>query len=189
MPRRTRAARICENGRPSALAQASAPPRFSRSREPVRTHPSLLFNFEQSQKRLLRQLHPPDLLHPLLAFLLFFEQFPLARDVAAITFGSNILAQRLNGLARDDLAADGSLNRHFEHLAWDDLAHLLAQRTTPFVRLVTMHDYREGVHDLAVNAKVQFNQRTGAEVQKLIVKRRVAAAHRLQSIVKVEHHL
>src|SRR3954462_8055504 len=77
----------------------------------VRAHP------ENGEERLLRDVHFADPLHALLAFLLFLEQLPLARDVAAVTLGQHVLAHRLDGLARDDAAADGGLNRNLEHLA------------------------------------------------------------------------
>src|SRR5208282_5408915 len=147
---------------------------------------ALLPDLEQGQKSLLRNLDPPDLFHPLLAFLLLLEQLAFPRDIAAVTLGGDVLAQRLNGFARDNLGADRGLNRDFEHLAWNQLAHFLAQRPAPFVSLVAMHDYRKRVHHLAVNSNVQFNQRPGTKVQKLVVQRRVTAAHRFQPIVKVE---
>src|SRR5271168_5632593 len=138
---------------------------------------ALLPDLEQGQESLLRNLDAPDLFHPLLAFLLLLEQLSFPRDIAAVTFGGDILAQRLDGFARDNLGADRGLNRDFEHLARDQLAHLFAQRPAPFVGLVAMHDYRKRVDDLAVDPYVQFNQRPGTEVQKLVVQRGVAAAH------------
>src|SRR5581483_9793273 len=45
-------------------------------------------------------------LHALLAFLLLLEELALAADVAAVALGKHVLAQRRNGLARDDLIAD-----------------------------------------------------------------------------------
>src|SRR5271166_1123343 len=149
---------------------------------------ALLPDLEQGQESLLRNLDSPDLFHPLLAFLLLLEQLTFSRDVAAVTFGGDVLTQRLDRFARDNLGADRGLNRDFEHLAWNQLAHLFAQRAAPFVGLVAMHDNRKGVHHLAVNPNIQFNQRTGTEVQKLVVQRRVAAAHRFQAIVKVEDY-
>src|SRR5260370_5508656 len=147
---------------------------------------ALLPNLEQGQESLLRNLDAPDLFHPLLAFLLLLEQLSFSRDIAAVTFGGNVLAQRLDGFARDNLGADAGLNRHFEHLARDQFAHLFAQRPAPFVSLVAMHDYRKRVDHLALDPNIQFNQRPSPEFQKLVVQRSVAPAHRFQPIVKVE---
>src|ERR1039457_5704705 len=107
---------------------------------------ALLPDLEQGHESLLRNLDPSHLLHPLLAFLLLLEQLPLSRDIAAVPLGGDVLAQRLHGFPRDNLGADPGLNRHFEHLAWNQLAHLFAQRPAPFVGLVAMHDYRKRVH-------------------------------------------
>src|SRR5271170_6522250 len=147
---------------------------------------ALLPDLEQGEESLLRNLDAPDLFHPLLAFLLLLEQLAFSRDVAAVTLGGDVLAQRLDGFARDNLGADRGLDRDFEHLARYQFAHLFAQRPPPFVGLVAMHDNRKRVHHLAVNPYIQFNQRPRPEVQKLIVERRVAAAHRFQPIVKVK---
>src|SRR5579863_8130180 len=78
-------------------------------------------NLEHRQERLLRDLHAAHALHPLLAFLLLLEELAFARDVAAVALRQNILAHRLDGLARDHLVSDCRLQRHFEHLAWNQL--------------------------------------------------------------------
>src|SRR5580704_3920930 len=147
---------------------------------------ALLPDLQQGQESLLRNLDAPDLFHPLLAFLLLLEQLSFPRDIAAVTLGGDVLAQRLDGFPRDNLGAYPGLNRDFEHLARDQLAHLFAQRPAPFVSLVAMHDYRKRVYHLAVDPNIQFNQRPCPEVQKLVVQRRVAAAYRFQAIVKIE---
>ena len=64
--------------------------------------------------------------HPLLAFLLLFQQLLLTGDVAAVALGENVLAQRLDGLPGDDLAADGGLNGDFKLGAGDVLLQLFA---------------------------------------------------------------
>src|SRR5687768_17021630 len=72
---------------------------------------------EHREKRLLGDLDPADLLHSLLAFLLLLEQLALARDVAAVALGCDVLAHRLDRLARDHAAADGGLDRDLVELA------------------------------------------------------------------------
>src|SRR5262245_55888508 len=72
-------------------------------------------HFEHGEKRFLWNLHLPDALHPLLAFLLLFEQFALACNVAAVTLGQHVLAHGLDRLSRDDASADGSLAGTLEH--------------------------------------------------------------------------
>ena len=64
---------------------------------------------EHGQKRFLRNVDLPHPLHALLAFLLLLEQFPLARDIAAIALRENVLAHGRNRLTRDDLISDCGL--------------------------------------------------------------------------------
>src|SRR5579872_3149263 len=101
----------------------------------------LLFgsHLEHCQKSLLRNLYPPDALHSFLAFFLLFKQLSLARDVAAITLGEDVLSQRLHRLACDHAAPDRRLNRNFEHLSRNQLAHLRRQRTPAFVGRIAMY--------------------------------------------------
>src|SRR5258708_27320391 len=69
----------------------------------------------------LRDFHPADRLHPLLALLLPLQQLALAADVTAIALGEDVLAQRPDVLAGDDARAAGRLHRHLEPLARDEL--------------------------------------------------------------------
>jgi hypothetical protein len=75
-------------------------------------------------------LHPPDLLHLLLALLLLFPELALARDIAAIALGGDILGDGAQGLPRDDLAADGGLDGDLELLHRDDLEQGRAENLT-----------------------------------------------------------
>ena len=68
------------------------------------------FEAEDRQERLLRDLDAPDLLHALLALFLLLEELALAADVAAVALGGDVLAQGLDRLAGDDLAADRRLD-------------------------------------------------------------------------------
>src|SRR3546814_11066610 len=69
----------------------------------------------------LRVLHVADLAHALLAGLLLFQQLPLAGDIAAVALRRHVLAQGGDGLARDHLPADGSLDGALEELARDEI--------------------------------------------------------------------
>src|SRR5215211_9562608 len=88
---------------------------------------------EDGEERVLRDLDAADLLHPLLALLLALEQLALARDVAAVALGGDVLAEGLHGLAGDDLRAYGGLDRHVVLLARDLLAQLLRERLAELV--------------------------------------------------------
>src|SRR3954464_12673739 len=63
-------------------------------------------DLQHREKRLLRNLDRPDLLHALFSFLLLFEELAFARDVAAIALREHVLAQRLDAGARYDLRPD-----------------------------------------------------------------------------------
>ena len=83
------------------------------------------------------------MLHPLLAFLLLLEQLALARDVAAVALGGHVLAQRLDGLAGDDLAADRGLERDLELVRGRSASELAQNRPAAPSRLVAVTDDAE----------------------------------------------
>ena len=76
--------------------------------------------FQNLDKCLLRDIDASDLLHALLALFLFFEEFALARDIAAVAFRKNILPQRPDRFTGDDFAADRRLHRHLELMLRDE---------------------------------------------------------------------
>src|SRR5258705_8600451 len=114
-----------------------------------------LATLEDGEEGLLRNLHPPDLLHALLPLLLLLEELLLPRDVAAVALRGDVLPHRLHGLARDHLGADGGLDRDLEHLARDQAAEALAEVTPPEIRTVAVDDAREGVDRIAVDQDVE----------------------------------
>src|SRR2546425_4758115 len=75
---------------------------------------------QHGNERFLGNVHLSDLFHPFLAFLLFFPKLAFAGDIAAVTFRRNIFRQRFDRLPRDDLTADGRLDRNLEKLLRDD---------------------------------------------------------------------
>src|SRR3984893_7273347 len=91
--------------------------------------PSAVAHLEGGDEGGLRDLDLAELAHPLFAFLLLFEELALAGHVAAIAFGEHVLAQRLDGLARDNAAADRRLDRDLKKLARDQILQSLAQGT------------------------------------------------------------
>jgi hypothetical protein len=64
---------------------------------------------KDSEEGFLRDIDATDAFHPLLAFLLFFQQLALAADVAAVAFGDDVLPDGRNCFPRHDLAADRGL--------------------------------------------------------------------------------
>src|SRR5215470_6835518 len=70
---------------------------------------SFFSNLENGEEGFLRDLDAADRLHALLARLLLLEELALARDVSTVALRQDVLAQRLDRLARDDLSADRGL--------------------------------------------------------------------------------
>src|SRR5579862_482462 len=98
-------------------------------------------HLQHRQEGLLRDLHAAHPLHPLLAFLLLLQQFALTADVTAVALGEHILAHGRDRFAGNDLVADGGLQRHFEHLPRDQLAHALDQQLATLVGHVLVYDH------------------------------------------------
>src|SRR5438067_1023875 len=102
-------------------------------RSPWIEMPSLFLPHPQRRNEsLLRDGHAPILAHPLLPLLLLVQQLPLPRNIPAIAFRRDVLAQRRDRLPRDDLAADRGLDGDLEEVAGDEvlqsLAHVAAAR-------------------------------------------------------------
>ena len=131
-------------------------------------------------------MHRAELPHSLLALFLLFQQLFLSADVAAVALCQHVLAHRLDGFTRDDLAADGRLNRNLEHLPRDDVFELLADGTPAPVRLVAVDDDGERVADFAVEQNIQLDQLALAVVLEFVVERGVSAAAALNLVKKVE---
>ena len=120
--------------------------------------PRLFFiQLEHRHKRFGRQLYRAEAAHLFLAFLLLFEQLFLSGDVAAVALGEDILAHRLDGLARDDLSADRRLNRNLKQLTRNVLLELLADAAGASVCLLAVRDERQRVHSVAVEQQINLN--------------------------------
>src|ERR1700758_3960446 len=92
-----------------------------------------LVNLQDREKRFLRDLDRAHLLHPLLSLFLLLEQLALARHVAAVALGGDVLAQRADRFAGDHFRADRGLDHDLEQLPRDQLAQLLGDLLAPFV--------------------------------------------------------
>ena len=79
-------------------------------------------HLQHGQERFLRNVHAADALHAPLAFFLLLQQLAFTRNIAAVAFRQDVFAYGADGLARDDAAADGRLQRHFKHLPRDQFA-------------------------------------------------------------------
>src|SRR6185312_10971661 len=148
---------------------------------------SLATHFQHREEGFLRNLYVSELLHALLAFFLFLEELALAADVAAIALRQHVLAQRLDGRARNDGATDGGLHGDFEHLPRDELLHLVDELAAAMVGGLAVRDDRQRIHLVAVDEDIELHEWRRLEARELVVERGVAAARGLQAIEEVEH--
>ena len=110
----------------------------------------LFIKLEDCKESLGRYLNGSELAHFLFAFLLLFKQLFLSRDIAAVALCKNILAHGLDGLASDDLAADGGLNGYLEKLTGDIILELFAQLPRSGIGLVLVRNEAESIDLIAV---------------------------------------
>ena len=106
----------------------------------------------------MRNLDLPDPFHPFFPFFLFLEKFSLARDVAAVALGEDVLAQRFDGFTGDHAISDRGLQGNFEHLAGDELLHLFHEHFAARVGFLAMHDQRKRVERLTIDQNVHLDQ-------------------------------
>src|SRR5690606_16176387 len=90
---------------------------------------------------------------------------------------------------RDDLVADGGLDRDVVELLRDELAELRRQPPAHVVGLVAVDDRRERVHGIAVEEDVELDEVARALADDLVVERGIASADGLQAVVEVEDDL
>src|SRR5437868_9453966 len=118
----------------------------------------LLLQAECGHERFLRYFDPADLLHPLLALFLAFEQLPLPGDVAAVALREHVLPLRLDRLSRDHARADRGLDGDVEELARNLLAQLLDEQAAAVVGEVAVDDERERVDGLSADGDVDADE-------------------------------
>src|SRR5467141_2985012 len=104
----------------------------------------LALNLEYGEERLLGYFHRAYLFHALLPRFLLFQQFSLAAHVAAVALREHVLAQRLDGLARDDVRADRRLHGDVEHLPRDQFAHPRNEVAATVLGVLPVHHERQG---------------------------------------------
>src|SRR5258707_1488989 len=85
-------------------------------------------HLERREEGRLRDLDLAELAHALAPLLLLVEELALARDIAAVALGEDVLAEGLHRLAGDDAAADRGLDCDLEELARNEALQALAQR-------------------------------------------------------------
>ena len=92
--------------------------------------------FQYSEKSLLRYFDITDLSHAFFPSLLFFEQFTLSCDIAAITFCSQIFSERFDRLSGDDFRTDGSLDGDFKLLSGNEFSQFHTKFPAEIVSII-----------------------------------------------------
>ena len=118
----------------------------------------LSVKLKDSEECLLRHLDATDLFHALLTFLLFLKEFALTRYVTAVTFGSHVLADSLDGLTRNYLGSNRSLDSDVKLLTRDELLQFFAHAAAECDRVVDMGQCRQCVDTLAVEQDVELDK-------------------------------
>src|SRR6185312_16028241 len=139
-------------------------------------------------KGLLGNADTPVFAHALFALFLFFQQLALARRVAAVAFRGDVLAQRADRLARDDLAADRGLDGDLEQVAGDEVFQALAHAAAAGLGVGSVDDHAQRIDRLVVDEDAHLDEVALAVADLVIVEARIAAADRFQAVVEVEHN-
>ena len=147
---------------------------------------SIAVKFEDGKEGFLRHLHVADLLHAFLASLLLLEQFALAADVASVTFGSDVLADLLDGLAGDNLASDCGLYGDVELLTGKEFLEAFTHAAAEGDGVVDVGERGEGVDAFAVEEDVEADKFGGAEAGGVIIEGSVATTDALEFVVEVD---
>ena len=133
----------------------------------------------------MRDFDAADLFHPFFAGFLFFQQFALAGNVAAVAFGEYVFAQGFHGGAGDDLVANRRLDGDFKHLPWDEVAHALDEVAAARLGVFAVDDDGEGIDFVAVNEDVQADEVGGLKAAKFVVKGGKAARHGFEAVEEI----
>src|SRR3974390_1261548 len=137
-------------------------------------------HLERGDEGFLRDVDLAELPHLLLAFLLLLQKLAFARDVAAVAFGGDVLAQRAHGFARNDLASDRGLDRNLEHVRRDQLLHLLDHGAAAAFRAGAVNQHRERIHRLAPDEGLALDAIGRLVVGGMIVERNGALGNPLE---------
>src|SRR5438105_1446884 len=108
-------------------------------------------------KSFLRDIDTANALHPLLPLLLFFKEFALSCNIAAVTFCRHVFAQCRNAFARDDFATDRRLDCNLVKLARNYFFWLRCQLSSPSLCPVFVHDGRESIDWFAVHQQIELH--------------------------------
>ena len=148
----------------------------------------LFFHFEEQEESFLRDFHGADHLHFFLALGLFFEEFALAGDIAAVTLGEDIFSERDDVFAGNNFTADGRLQGNFKVLARNQFAQFVNQTAGFGLGAFADGDERKGVDLIFFDQDIHFDEIAGFVAEKIVVHTGVAAADAFELVVITGDH-
>ena len=148
----------------------------------------LIIILEHGEKCFLRNFDFANLHHALFTGFLLFEQFALSRDIAAITFGKNIFAHRIDGFARNNLTTDSTLNWYLELMPRNGFTQFFANNPRSLDGPVFVNEYAERIDLLVIDQYREFDEFGLPVFQKLIIERGITFRYRFESVVEIEQY-
>ena len=144
-----------------------------------------LAGVEYRHERFLRDIDGCYFFHPCLTPFLLFEQFAFSADIAAVAFGGDVFADRLDRFSGDDLAADRGLEGYLKQVAVDFFFEFLEQVSATELRFRTMHDHRECIDFRAVDEDVHFDEFIFSKLADVVIHRAVAGGDGFEFVEEV----
>ena len=126
--------------------------------------------------------------HAFFTFFLLIKEFSFPGGIAAIAFGRHVFAHGRNGFARNDLAANGRLNRNFKEVARDKLFEAFAHLASAAFRIIAVNQHRERINGIAIDEDRHFHKVAFAQAYGLIIKTCIAFRDRFQPVIKIKHN-
>ena len=120
--------------------------------------------FQHGQESLLRHFDRTNLLHALLSFFLFFEQFAFTAYVTSITLGRHIFTHGFYRFPGYNLGSDGGLYGNVELLTGYQFFEFLAHAATEAHGIVGMGQGRQGIDRFSVEEYIEFDQFGRSEI-------------------------
>ena len=146
---------------------------------------SVFVGFEDLHKHFGRDFYSADLAHAFFTLFLFFEEFFLAGDIAAIALGEHVLSDRFHRLAGNDLPADRRLNGDLKELSGNGVFQVFGEHSATLIGMILVHDRGERIAHIPVEKDIQLDKFAALIAAELIVEARIALGAGLELVEEV----
>jgi len=147
--------------------------------------PSVLTELKHCHKSLLGNFHRTHLAHSFFTFLLFLQKLLLSCDITTVTLGQDVLADCLDRLPGNDLAADGRLDWNLKEMSGNLPLQSLAHAAASLIGRGGMNDEGEGIHRFPIDQDIQFDQIGPLITLEFIIKGSIASGSGFQCIKEI----